>query len=158
MHSFVRSIGSGHARARAPSDLELNVNEAHPGAETHYEREGCLYFSTGCPIVSQLAALNGAELSLPSLPAPVLVTYDSVKVPWDSGSSLDAAHLSFLPVGLASNFDVLIAGLLVLGAEEASTVSRQPCAKLGELRLQSSDLFRIHIGLSDNFGHVCWVG
>jgi hypothetical protein len=56
--------------------------------------------------------------------------------------------------GSARSLDVFSAGLLVLGAEEFGTVAAEPGAELGELLLKASDRLLVHVGLSDDLGHV----
>lgn len=53
-----------------------------------------------------------------------------------------------------SLLDVFGTWLLVFGAEEAVTVSRQPIGELDQFCLQSRDLFCIQIGLSCDLWHV----
>jgi hypothetical protein len=54
----------------------------------------------------------------------------------------------------ACSFDVLSTRLLVLGAKEVGTAATQPGAELGELFLEAGGRLAIHVGLSDDLGHV----
>lgn len=55
---------------------------------------------------------------------------------------------------LARRFDVLDTRLLVFGAEELGTVAAEPGAELGELFFETCDGLLIHVGLSNDLGHV----